>query len=203
MENTPLSHDDYTVAWICPLEVEQIAAMEMLDKEHKRLPQPQHDHNAYTLGSINGHNIVIAGLPTTGNNSAATVVAQMKSTFRQLRFGLLVGIGGGVPTRTNAGHIWLGHVVVSKPTGQHSGAVQYDYGKAEAAEFRRMGFLAPPPNVLLAAAQRLGAARARTRQDPLMTHSKRIDISIYGLRMYTYPGVYKDHLYNAEHIYAN
>ena len=52
MDEVFLSYDDYTVAWICPLEVEQIAAMEMLDKEHERLPQPQHDHIAYTLGSI-------------------------------------------------------------------------------------------------------------------------------------------------------
>jgi hypothetical protein len=29
-----LAHDDYTVGWICPLEVEQIAALEMLDEEH-------------------------------------------------------------------------------------------------------------------------------------------------------------------------
>jgi len=28
-----LSHEDYTVGWICPLEVEQIAALEMLDEE--------------------------------------------------------------------------------------------------------------------------------------------------------------------------
>jgi hypothetical protein len=32
------AHDDYTVGWICPLEVEQTAALEMLDKEHERLP---------------------------------------------------------------------------------------------------------------------------------------------------------------------
>ena len=203
MEKISLSYDNYTVAWICPLEVEQIAAMEMLDKEHERLPQPQRDHNAYTLGSIQGHNVVIAGLPTTGNNSAATVVAQMKSTFGQLRFGLLVGIGGGVPTRTDAGHIRLGHIVVSKPTGQHSGAVQYDHGKAEAGEFRRTGFLPPPPNVLLGAAQRLGAARARAREDPLMGHLKRIDTSIPGLRRYKYPGVDNDHLYEAEYIHPN
>ena len=200
---TSLTYDDYTVAWICPLEVEQIAAMEMLDEEHERLPQPQHDHNAYTLGSIRGHNVVIAGLPTAGNNSAATVVAQMKSTFQQLRFGLLVGIGGGVPIRTDAGHIRLGHVVVSKPVGQHSGAVQYDHGKAEAGEFYRTGFLAPPPNVLLAAAQRLGAARARAREDPLVGHAKRIDTSIRGLRKYKHPGADKDHLYEAEYIHPN
>ena len=203
MATKRLKHDDYTVAWICPLEVEQIAAMEMLDEEHDRLPQPQHDHNSYTLGSIHGHNVVIAGLPTTGNNPAATVVAQMKSTFQQLRFGLLVGIGGGVPTKTDAGHIRLGHVVVSKPTGQHSGAVQYDHGKAEAVEFRRTGFLPPPPNVLLNAAQRLATMRARAREDPLAANVRRIDTTVRGLRRYKRPGVDNDHLYEAEYTHAN
>ncbi|KAL4744235.1 hypothetical protein BDW72DRAFT_199827, partial [Aspergillus terricola var. indicus] len=105
------THDDYTVAWICPLEVEQIAAIQMLDCEHERLRQSPNDHNVYTLGSINGHNIVIAGLHSPGNNPAAVVVTQVRNTFRQLRFGLLVGIGGGVPTRTERGNIHLGHVV--------------------------------------------------------------------------------------------
>ncbi|OBT38973.1 hypothetical protein VE00_10816 [Pseudogymnoascus sp. WSF 3629] len=69
-----LTHDDYTVGWICPLEVEQIAALEMLDEEHERLPQSFTDHNVYTLGSIAGHNVVVAGLHQPGNNPAATVV---------------------------------------------------------------------------------------------------------------------------------
>jgi nucleoside phosphorylase len=131
-----LSHDDYTVAWICPLEVEQIAAIKMLDSEHKRLPQLPNDHNVYTLGSINGHNVVIAGLHSPGNNPVAVVVTQIRNTFRHLRFGLLVGIGGGVPTRTERGNIHLGHVVVSKPVGEHSGVVQYDHEKAEVGQFR-------------------------------------------------------------------
>jgi len=56
-----LSHGDYTVGWICPLEVEQVAALEMLDEEHERLPERSFDHNVYSLGGIGGHK-VIAGL---------------------------------------------------------------------------------------------------------------------------------------------
>ncbi|KAK0638066.1 hypothetical protein DIS24_g10188 [Lasiodiplodia hormozganensis] len=196
-----LSHEDYTVGWICPLEVEQIAAQEMLDEEHERLPQPANDHNVYTLGSINGHNVVIAGLPSAGNNPAATVVTQMRNTFAELRFGLLVGIGGGVPAFTDNGHIRLGHVVVSKPTGEHSGAVQYDHGKAEAGQFRRTGFLAAPPAILLNAAQDLAVRRARSRTDPLHAHLSRIDTTIRGLRRYKYPGADKDHLYRADYVH--
>jgi hypothetical protein len=54
--------------------VEQTAALEMLDEEHERLPKPPTDHNVYSLGSIGGHNVVIAGLHQPGNNPAATVV---------------------------------------------------------------------------------------------------------------------------------
>jgi hypothetical protein len=107
----------------------------MLDSEHKRLPQPPNDHNVYTLGSINGHNVVIAGIHSPGNNPAAVVVTQIRNTFRHLRFGLLVGIGGGVSTRTERGNIHLGHVVVSKPVGEHSGAVQWIMGKPRLASF--------------------------------------------------------------------
>lgn len=125
------THDDYTVAWICSLKLEQIAAIAMLDTQHQRLSQPPSDHNTYKLGSIAGHNVVIAGLPNIGNSSAAVVVTQMRITFRRLRFGVLVGIGGGVPTRTENGNIHPGHVVVSQPVYEFSGVVQYDHGKAE------------------------------------------------------------------------
>ena len=200
---TSLSHDDYTVAWICPLEVEQIAATVMLDQVHPRLPQPQTDHNAYTLGSIQEHNVVIAGLPTAGNASAATVVAQMAGTFRQLRFGLLVGIGGGVPTQTDEGYIRLGHVVVSKPTGEHSGAIQYDHGKAEVGQFRRTGALAPPPHVLLSAAQRMSVACALASTDPLTNHLQRVNTSRPRLRRYKHPGAINDSLYEPDYVHSD
>jgi hypothetical protein len=54
------------------------------------------DDNAYTLGEISGHNIVVACLPSGvyGTISAATVAAHMRTTFPLIRFGLMVGIGG-------------------------------------------------------------------------------------------------------------
>ncbi|KAJ0358884.1 hypothetical protein COL26b_014448 [Colletotrichum chrysophilum] len=189
------SRDDYKVAWICPLEVEQIAAMEMLDEEHPALPKPPADHNVYSLGTINGHNVVIAGLHQPGNCPAATVVAQMRMTFPNLRFGLLVGIGGGVPVQTDNGMIRLGHVVVSKPAGGHSGALQYDHGKARNGSFERTGALAPPPAVLLNAAQALAVQRARLDVDPVQHDVRRIDITRRRLRRYQYPGEQNDHLF--------
>lgn len=197
-----LSHDDYKVGWICPLEVEQTAALVMLDQEHQPLPQPYSDHNVYTLGSIGGHNVVIAGLHTPGNTPAATAVAQMRMTFPSIRFGMLVGIGGGVPTRTESGMIRLGDIVVSKPAGEHSGAVQYDHGKAEAGDFRRTGILPPPPPVLLNAAQDLAAKRARMRHDPVELNLSKIDTKAFGLRKYKRPNPESDHLYRADYTHS-
>lgn len=198
----PRTHDDYTVGWICPLEIEQIAALEMLDEEHERLAQPPADHNVYNLGRIADHNVVIAGLHHPGNNPAATVVTQMRMTFPSLRFGLLVGIGGGVPVRTDCGMVRLGDVVVSKPAGIHSGAVQYDHGTARYGKFERTGALAPPPVVLLNAAQDLAAKRARSRQDPIAENIKRIDTSIRGLQKYKHPGSSQDYLFPSEYTHT-
>ncbi|KAF6787862.1 NB-ARC and TPR domain protein, partial [Colletotrichum sojae] len=195
------SRDDYKVAWICPVEVEQIAAMEMLDEEHPALPKSPADHNVYSLGSINGHNIVIAGLHQPGNCPAATVVAQMRMTFPNLRFGLLVGIGGGVPVETDDGIIRLGHVVVSKPAGGHSGALQYDHGKAKDGHFERTGALAPPPAVLLNAAQALAVQRARLDDDPVQHDVRRIDTARRRLRRFQYPGEQNDHLFPSNYVH--
>lgn len=193
------THTDYTVGWICPLQIELIAALEMLDEEHPKLPQQPADHNVYHLGSISGHNVVIAGMWQAGNPTAATVVAQMRMTFSNIRFGLLVGIGGGVPVMTEQGMIRLGHVVVSKPTGQSSGAIQYDRGKAQDGKLVRTGALAPPPPVLLLAADALAAQRARSREDPLLQNVKRFDTTLPGLRCYRFPGNDKDYLFPAEY----
>ncbi|CAG7953415.1 unnamed protein product [Penicillium nalgiovense] len=148
----PLSHDDYTVGWICALPLEMAAAKLMLDATHPSLPRPPTDQNTYILGNIGNHNIVIVCLPSGeyGNVSAATVAIQLLSSFQSIRFGLMVGIGGGVPS-SNA-DIRLGDIVVSQPADTSGGVVQYDLGKAlGGGQFQRTGMLNRPPKVLLTA----------------------------------------------------
>jgi nucleoside phosphorylase len=95
------AHGDYTVGWICALpETEFVAAGAMLDEEHPVLPAVHsQDTNSYLLGRIGDHNVVIACLPAemTGKVSAATVAKDMLRSFPAVRFGLMVGIGGGSP----------------------------------------------------------------------------------------------------------
>ncbi|GFF63247.1 hypothetical protein IFM51744_11107 [Aspergillus udagawae] len=144
-----LTPDDYTIAWICALPLEAAAARAML-KTHTPPRWSTTDPNAYEFGELGGHYIVIAHLPdgVYGKVSAATVVSRMRSTFRRLEFGVMVGIGGGVPgVKTD---IRLGDVVVSKPGPGHNGVIQYDYGKAvQGGEFEQTGILNKPPQILL------------------------------------------------------
>lgn len=149
------THRDYTVGWMCALSTELTAARAMLDCEHPNLPKPQNDDpNTYTLGSIGKHNIVIACLPQGqfGNNVAATVASKMTSTFPSIRFGLMVGVGGGIP----AAKVRLGDVVVSTADGPYPGVVQWDMGKATSGgNFERTGSLNNPPTLLLTAVTKL------------------------------------------------
>jgi nucleoside phosphorylase len=74
----------------------------------------------------------------------------MLSSFKSLRFGLMVGIGGGVPSEEN--DIRLGDVVISQPTRAFGGVIQYDFGKTvQEGKFTRTGALNKPPEVLLTA----------------------------------------------------
>lgn len=161
----PLRRDDYTVGWVCALPVELAAAQEMLDEEHPDLAHDaiDNDENLYALGSIGGHNVVIVCLPAgrIGNNPAAAVATQMRATFKKIRFGLMVGIGGGVPSAE--ADVRLGDVVVSQPQGKHSGVVQYDAGKTTPSGFERTGSLNSPPQILLAAVARVRANELRDR----------------------------------------
>ncbi|KAM0214009.1 hypothetical protein ACHAPQ_002120 [Fusarium lateritium] len=130
-EDEPFHHR-YTVAWICALHIEMAAARAMLDEEHVERLQQANDTNSYVLGSIQNHNIVIACLPTNqyGTNNAATVLSNMKRTFPGIQIGLMVGIGGGVPTKAD---IRLGDIVVGVRV------MQYDLGKSLGGSFQRTG----------------------------------------------------------------
>ncbi|KAF2396578.1 hypothetical protein EJ06DRAFT_225929, partial [Trichodelitschia bisporula] len=152
-----LKREEYTIGWICALSIELAAAKQMLDEVHQNLPSNEADSNTYELGRIGEHNVVIACLPVgqMGTTPAASVVARMQSTFSSIRFGLMVGIGGGVPSSKN--DIRLGDVVVSQPSNGHGGVIQYDFGKTTPDKFERTGFLNSPPIVLLNAVANMRA----------------------------------------------
>ena len=155
MAHPPRTHDDYQIGIICDLAIEKADMVAMLDETHPKLKKGNGDENEYTLGKIGVHNIVIACLPagSMGNGPAAIVANNMQRSF-PIKFGLMVGVGGGVWSKKD--DIRLGDVVVSQPTGVHGGVVQWDYGKTgKGGRFQRTGSLDRPPPVLLHALQEL------------------------------------------------
>ncbi|KAG5661347.1 hypothetical protein KAF25_005469, partial [Fusarium avenaceum] len=120
---SPTSYEQYTIAWICALPKEMIAAQAVLDDIHEPLPRKKNDNNSYILGSIGCHSIAIACLPSNeyGTNNAVNVLTNLTRTFTSIYLSVMVGIGGGVP-RENF-DIRLGDIVVG------TRVVQHDLGK--------------------------------------------------------------------------
>lgn len=145
--------EEYTIGWICALQVEYEAACRMLDDEFDGPETAEiNDNNTYVFGRVSGHCVVIGCLPhgRYGTSSAASVAKDMIRCFLNLKFALMVGIGGGAPTQER--DIRLGDVVVSVPQGALGGVVQYDFGKRlTGGRFQQTGQLNAPPEVLLGA----------------------------------------------------
>ncbi|KAL2808625.1 purine and uridine phosphorylase, partial [Aspergillus granulosus] len=158
----PKKSTDYTVGWICAIVTEYAAAQEFLDEEHEAPVLSPSDTNDYTLGKIGKHNVVIAVLPDGeyGTAPAAMVATNMQNSFPNVRIGLLVGIGGGVPSERH--DIRLGDVVVSAPRNGKSGVFQYDFGKTmQGRFFQNTRFLNQPPTALRTALTGLQAQYKR------------------------------------------
>lgn len=141
---------NYVVGWICAVITEYVAAQEFLDEEHEgpTFVSPN-DTNDYTLGKMGQHNVVIAVLPDGeyGTASAANIATNMLNSFPNVRIGLMVGIGGGVPSEKH--DIRLGDVVVSASRDSDGGVFQYDFGKAiQGQGFQHTRLLNQPPTIL-------------------------------------------------------
>ncbi|KIW57718.1 hypothetical protein PV05_02280 [Exophiala xenobiotica] len=148
------SRDDYTVGWVCALPIEVAAAKAALDRVHYNLPPDGNsdDDNDYILGSLQGHNVVVAypNSRVCGKTSVADVATQLNASYRSVRFNLMVGIAGGVPGTKE--DIRLGDVVVSKSTAGWPGVVQYDViGERTEDQFVRSRALDQPTPLLLTA----------------------------------------------------
>lgn len=194
--------DRYTVGIVCALPKELMAVRILLDNKAgcdgndvwREIPDK--DDNCYVFGRMGDHDVVALCLPSGayGTNSAASAVSNMRRTFDNIAFCLLVGIGGGVPSSQN--DIRLGDVVVSTPTREYPGVVQHDFGKVtEGGEYERIGSLQRPPDFLL-------SAISIVQSDPDLSLSHLLkNIAMIGERQqaYRYPGVSHDRLFTTEY----
>ncbi|KAJ4221452.1 hypothetical protein NW759_006698 [Fusarium solani] len=112
------------------------------------------DAFTYSYGRIEDHNVVIARGTQMGPVNAAACAATAIQQFPNIRFALMIGIAGGIPSRSQ--DIRLGDVAVGIPGGSHPGVLQYDFGKyKQDGSFVLKGCLNKPPSILINACHRL------------------------------------------------
>ncbi|KAF7504364.1 hypothetical protein GJ744_002421 [Endocarpon pusillum] len=195
-----LQREDYQVGVICALAIEQAAVLATLDGDEHPGPTPvSGDDNQYTFGRIKDHNIVIACLPagSIGTANACNVATNMQRSF-PIRFGLMVGIAGGVWSEENDVH--LGDVVVSQPKGQFGGVVQYDFGKTEKdGKFNRTSQLHQPPKVLLHSLQRLQTEHLRKGSNLREILDTMFEKEPHMVERFDHPGTEHDQLFDASY----
>ena len=122
----------------------------MLDERWwSTVPSAYGDGNDYTLGRIGEHNVILVGPPrgAQGTVAAAQFVTTIRLTFPNIKIGLLVGIGGGIPDYPDC-DVRLGDVVVGAPE-KGPAVVQYDLGEKTETGFEIKRVLAKPPGLLL------------------------------------------------------
>lgn len=202
-----LRHDDYQVCWICPLDIERTAAEAMLDERHESLPNNPNDTNVYTLGRVGKHSVAIAGLPTGNSVSTANAAQHMKYAFKNMRVVLLVGIGGGVPSKSK--DVRLGDIVISYPEGAYSGVVQIDSGKTVPSSVNKDGFvytgtLNRPPDQLLNVVKALQSKHQGLSREDIPEYLEFLNKAIEERPRLEadYPGVEQDHVFEStyDHI---
>lgn len=123
----PTSPDHFRVAIFCALAVEAQAATNFFDcywdEDDVLRDRGATDQNAYTLGAIGRHNVVLVHMPGMGKGHAAKAAADCLGSFPQVEVALLVGICGGVPGGDGKRNVMLGDVVISEYV------VQSDFGR--------------------------------------------------------------------------
>ncbi|VUC22546.1 unnamed protein product [Clonostachys rosea] len=129
-----VDYSDCEVAVICALPLEAAAVNAVFDHrcDHGDPPlgKGHGDPNAYSIGVIGQHNVVLAHMPGMGKVSATTAATALRASFPHVKLALVVGVCGCSPLTSEGEEIVLGDVIIS------TGVVQYDLGRQMPEEFR-------------------------------------------------------------------
>ncbi|KAE8364280.1 hypothetical protein BDV27DRAFT_145436 [Aspergillus caelatus] len=196
-----ISSKRYAVGIVCALHIELMAIRALFDSTHQQISIPGDDPNYYALGCMNNHSVVATCLPDGeyGTSPAANAASNMRRSFPNTKFGLLVGVGGGVPSSKH--DIRLGDIVVSTPSGANTGIIPYDLKKAlKCGTSVLNGYLHPPPQHLRCALSEIKSDASLSRTPPLQRYLQQIQECT---KNYHHPGHENDKLYAPGYIHGD
>ncbi|KAK0765285.1 hypothetical protein N5P37_001211, partial [Trichoderma harzianum] len=211
MATRPSSRDEFEVALVCalPLEYNAISLLfdEFWDEDGDRYGRAIGDLNTYTTRRFGNFDVVLVLLPNTGNVSAASATASLRSSYPGLRLVILTGICGGVPFSGTGDEILLGDVIISRTV------IQYDYGRRYPDDFKARDttedILGRPNKDIRGLVTFLETELARERLEKRATvFLKQIqDLPPKGNRrradIYKYPGTRSDRLFEANYLHKH
>lgn len=197
----PGDRGDFEIAVICALPLEAECVYDALDKiwDDKKYGKAPSDENAYSLGVIGEHNVVLVHMPGMGTIRAAYAAGNLKMSFPNIKLALVVGVCGGMPFGTKNEEVLLGDVVISKAL------IQYDFGKQYPQGFKRktdvLDTLGPPSEQILALLAKLGTRQhMQDMQNDTATFLQAIQQKSSTTK---HPGIENDILYHPSYTHQH
>lgn len=139
--------EEVSVAIFCAL-VEEVAAVQLCLDETLHCSTSSSKNYIYTFGRIGNHHVVIALPNDMGIVNAANLAVYVSHAFKNVRFALMVGIAGGIPSDEK--DIRLGDVAISRPENGNPGVIPYDFVKYQSDNKSTLkGVLNKPHPILL------------------------------------------------------
>lgn len=137
-----------TVAIFCALIEESVAVELSLDEELEC--RTSSERYLYTFGRIGEHHVVIAQPNDVGTVNTSNLAAYASHAFKNVRFALMVGIGGGIPSEEK--DIRLGDIAVSRAQSGHPAVIPYDFVKYESENKSTLKGILNKPHPILQSA---------------------------------------------------
>ena len=160
----------------------------------------QFDRNAYTLGLIGRHNVVLVYMPGMGNTNSASVAADLRSSFQAIEIVFVVGICGIVSTNPETkDELVLGDCIISTSVAQYDNARLFPKGfEPKTGRDDILGRASPLIRALIAKLKTNTNRTRLTRQ--LVDLLCDLQTKRHGL---AYPGAAQDKLFDSTYIHQH
>ncbi|KAL2837642.1 purine and uridine phosphorylase [Aspergillus pseudoustus] len=202
--NAAQRNAEYEIAILCALSLEATAVRGVFDEIYEdagRLRKASSDKLAYTTGRIGRHKVVLGHMARMGKTHAAVSAQSLLASFGGLKLVLLVGICGGVPSKSHDGRpdMVLGDVVIGK------NVVQMDLGSQYPDRFaRKEGIednLGPQRVEVRAFVEKLESCKSRFEETTVQRLATLLQKP--GFEQSTYPGVERDRLFTPKYAHKH